>query len=145
MSFVATPTKSTRETVARTLQLIQKTNSWTQGTDLEQDKDSQGKTRSRFCLRGAIRAAVAGSTEAAEVTPKTTRAHRLAKSAGKAITKTVNANPEQYGLDEEDSVDSIVGFNDNSQVEHKHVIRALRDTLVRLEPAPSDDVVGCGG
>lgn len=132
MSFVATPTKTVPATVARALQLVQKTNSWTKSTDLSQVKDSQGKTRSSFCLRGALRAAVGGKTQAAEVVAGGTKSKLVSRSAS-AIMKTVNANLGRYGLSDGDQTNSIVAFNDHSQTEHKHVVRALRDTLARLD------------
>lgn len=141
MSFVATPTKTKRETVARALQLIQKTNSWTQGNDLVQEKDSQDKTRSQFCLRGAFRAAVGGKTEAAHGSGLTIRQDRLVRGAAAAVIKTVNKNPERYGV--EDKVGSIIGFNDNSTVEHRHVVRALRDTEQALANSELG-ITGCG-
>lgn len=139
MSFVATPTKTPLETAARALQLIQKTNSWTQGTDLVQNKDDQGKIRSSFCLRGAIRAAIGGETKAALNAPRTLRLDRLARATNRAILKTVNANPKRYGVEEK--ITSVITFNDNNEIEHRHVVRALRDTVTALTPA---DTIGCG-
>jgi len=131
MSFKPTPTKTKLETVARALQLIQKTNSWTKHADLEQSKDSQGKTRSRFCLRGALRAAVTGDTAMADEVLEGREA-KLINGSSVEITRTINRNPERYGLDSDDHEDGVVSFNDDSRVEHKHVVRALRDTVERL-------------
>lgn len=124
------PTTNVRDTVARVLQLIQRTNSWTQGQDLTQAKDGQGKVRSCFCLRGALRAAIAGHSGGADDPTYSGRA--LYHRASAAILKTITSDPKRYGniAYTSDTLYSVVGFND--QADHKYVVRALRDTLTRL-------------
>lgn len=131
------PTTNVRDTVARVLQLIQRSNSWCQGTDLEQKRDSNGKTRSSFCLQGAIRAAISGRSEGAHFEYINDRV--LYGKVSAALLKTASKNVERYvktpPTDGSPYVpfggDSIVDYND-CYATHKQLLNLLRDTLTRL-------------
>jgi hypothetical protein len=130
MALTATPTRSVRATLTRVLTLIQRSNSWCTGQDLHQEKDSQGKIRSAFCLRGAIRAAVGGSTAKANEEYLSTT--RVAQATSRALVRTAKSNPKAYGLSPDFDSTGVVAINDYSGQTHAHVVRLVRDTLTNL-------------
>lgn len=129
MALTATPTRSVRSTLRRVLTLIQRSNSWCTGADLHQEKDSQGKIRSAFCLRGALRAAVGGSTDKAKDT--NLDSNRFTILAREALVKQAKTNPKAYGL-ADDFTGNVVGINDYPGQTHARVTRLVRDTLAAI-------------
>lgn len=127
--------RTVRDTVVRTLQLVQRSNSWCSGADLSQDRDSQGKLRSQFCLRGAVRAALGGNTTSAMNSDL--NQSKLYKRTQASILKTINSNPERYGVMDEYNYGysltqgSLVHYNDEF-ASHANVVKALKDTVTRL-------------
>lgn len=139
-------TKTIRTTVARALTIVQRSNSWCSGQDLSQDRDSQGKIRSAFCLRGAIRAAIRGTSEGANDDSLDSNPLYLRTEA--RILETLRSNPAKYGVEHTKTFNSelgsyvetsdyrdynsVVDFNDAEGTSHKNVVRLLRDTLSNL-------------
>lgn len=120
--------KTVTEILTRTAQLIQRSNQWTQGSYEDRTTDAQGKTRTCRCLAGAALVAAGLSAEVDGALNATNGTARVSRS----LLKTVNANPTRYGASEGSNFSEVEDFNDFATVKHSDVVRAVRDTLARI-------------
>lgn len=139
MAIQAKRPRNTRAALLQTLTLIQRSNSWCKGSFSDQKKDGQNKTRTSYCLAGALRAAVGGRTvESAD--NENLDNHSVVNATRLRLMKTLRGNPTKYGVSSWESdipsisdVDDVENFNDLNNVTHKNVITLIKDTLATLK------------